>query len=369
MTMTMSAFEDRLRRNARSDRHPTSAVVELTPTCNLRCKFCYVALAPYKGPYLSTEQVCRIFDVLADAEILWLTLTGGEIFTRRDFVPLYRHARSRGFLVTLFTNATMVTEAHAELLADEPPFSVEVSIYGADAEHYEGTTQIPGSFARFERGVARLQAAGVSLLMKTPVSTLSESHLPAISAWCEARGLRLNLDPSMDPTHYGDQTPTLYRIDSKRILDVQREVMALNHIEIAEPLADCNNTLPVDESAGMLYRCHAGRTSLFVDGLGRASHCVIDREPGFPILEMPWDELWRQMGEWVTQPLPADAPCSGCSLRSGCSNCPARSRLATGSPFLKDTYYCDVTHIANGLAPAVHAPALTARRPLGACVS
>jgi hypothetical protein len=103
---------------------------------------------------------------------------------------------------------------------------------------------------------------------------------------------------------------------------------------------------------------------VFVDALGQASHCVIDRQPSFPILEMPWEQLWAEMGSWVTQPLPADASCSGCSLRGGCSNCPARARLATGSPYLKDQYQCDITHAIHGLPPSRQAP-----RPLAACTA
>lgn len=117
-----------------------------------------------------------------------------------------------------------------------------------------------------------------------------------------------------------------------------------------------------------LYTCGAGRVVFLVDALGNASHCVIDREPSFPILDMPWDALWSAMGDWVKQPLPTDAPCSGCSLRGECSNCPARARLATGSPFAKDEYQCDITHAIHGLPPARHA-ARPATRPLAACTA
>jgi hypothetical protein len=98
-----------------------------------------------------------------------------------------------------------------------------------------------------------------------------------------------------------------------------------------------------------------------------ASHCIIDRDPAFPILEMSWTELWEAMGAWVTQPLPADAPCAGCGLRGGCDNCPARSRLATGSPYLRDPYHCDITHTAYGYEPGESGRARAAARPLGAC--
>src|SRR5688500_8089924 len=189
MQISMDRFEERLGARARRERHPLSCLFEITPRCNLRCKFCYVALDPYEGPYLSTEQTCRVIDVIERAGVLWLTLTGGEVFSRRDFSAIYEYALSRGMLVTLYTNATMVTESVAQLLADRPPFSVEVSIYGADAEHYESTTQVPGSFARFERGVARLRAAGVPLLLKCPISTLTADHVGDLVRWCNARPL------------------------------------------------------------------------------------------------------------------------------------------------------------------------------------
>jgi radical SAM protein with 4Fe4S-binding SPASM domain len=134
------------------------------------------------------------------------------------------------------------------------------------------------------------------------------------------------------------------------------------------PLPECSVEAPAG-SEEELYRCGAGRVAFFVNALGEASHCVIDRSPVFPILEMPWVELWEKMGEWVTQPLPKDAPCSGCGLRGGCENCPARSRLATGSPYSKDPYYCDVTHERNGLPPADHSTHVVAPRPVGACAA
>ena len=363
MKLAVSAFQQQLQARSLRERRPTSCLFEITPVCNLRCRFCYVALEPYAGPYLSTAQSIGVLDELADAGILFLTFTGGEIFSRRDFAAMYRHARSKGFLVTLFTNATLVSEETAALLAAEPPHAVEVSIYGADAAHYEGTTGIPGSFARFERGVERLRDAGVNLILKHPTSTLSQDHLPAIRAWCETRGLPYKLSFEIENRHDGGQQPSLYRIEPRRARAMEREVRGLG----SGPLPECDAGVPArDDGRESLYRCGAGRTGVFVDALGNASHCVLDREPAFSLLEMSFEEAWRRIGEWVEQPLPEEAPCAGCGLRAGCSNCPARARLATGDPFGRDSYRCDLTHAAFGLpyATAV-APAHT--RPLGGC--
>jgi len=365
MRLSMDRYEETLGVRARRTRQPLSCLFEITPRCNLRCRFCYVALDPYQGPYLDTAQACKVLDIVERTGVLWLTLTGGEVFSRRDFGAIYEHALTKGFLVTLYTNATMVTESIARLLADRPPFSVEVSIYGADAAHYETTTQIQGSFARFERGIDRLQAAGVSLLMKCPVSTLSADHVDALVEWCRARSLPFKADPVIDARHDGGQQPTLYRIEPRRVVALRDQLYELRHGQPrpAGPLPECS-VRGDNDGIEELYTCGAGRIAFFVDALGKASHCVIDREPSFPILEMPWEQLWAEMGSWVTQPLPADAACSGCSLRGGCSNCPARARLATGSPYLKDQYQCDITHAIHGLPPSQ--PAV---RSLAACTA
>ena len=361
MDLGFEAYVERRMATAVRDRTPLSALFELTPTCNLRCHFCYVALDPYRGPYLSTAQVCSIIDKLEAAGILTLQLTGGEILSRRDFEQIYRHAHATGMMINLFTNATLVNERIAALLTELPPAFVEVSIYGADAEHYEAVTGIKGSFARFERGVRLLQEAGVALYLKHPASTLTADHVPAIRAWCEARGIPHKLSFTIENRHDGGDAPSLYRIQPRRV----RELETFHRGPRDLPTAEC--AITPDDGIERLYRCGAGRVALFVDALGNASHCVIDRSPSHSLLELSFEEVWQRIGTWIDQPLPADAPCSGCSLRGGCDNCPARARLATGSPFLKDSYYCDITHAAHGLPPGAAATMKVAPRPLGAC--
>ena len=366
MQLSHQDFLKRISRSARETRVPTSCLFEITPTCNLRCHFCYVALDPYAGPYLSTDQIFQVFDKLEQAGVLYLTLTGGEIFSRRDFEEIYRGAKARGFLITLYSNATMVTEKHAALLRELPPWSMEVSIYGADAGHYEGTTGIPGSFGRFERGMQRLLDAGIKPQLKCPVSTLTMDHVPAMIEWAKARDLSVKFDMALDSRHDGNSAPNVYRIEPRAAKAVRDLLYEIQTSQQRGPLKECAGT---HDGSGPeeLYKCDAGRTGLFIDALGNASHCVIDREPAFPVLGMDFDELWARMGDWVTQPLPKESPCSGCDLRAGCDNCPARARLATGSPYSRDQYMCDVTHVEYGreLGIVRQRPA----RPVGTCAA
>ena len=81
---------------------------------------------------------------------------GRQIFARADFLDIYAYAKTKGFLITLFTNGTMVTPRIADFLAEWRPFAVEVTMYGATRVTYEALTQIPGSYDRCMRGIGLL---------------------------------------------------------------------------------------------------------------------------------------------------------------------------------------------------------------------
>jgi MoaA/NifB/PqqE/SkfB family radical SAM enzyme len=63
---------------------------------------------------LSTEEHFRVLDELAEMGTFWLLYTGGEIFARKDFLEIYTYAKKKGFLITLFTNGTIITKEIAD---------------------------------------------------------------------------------------------------------------------------------------------------------------------------------------------------------------------------------------------------------------
>ena len=60
--------------------------------------------------FLSKDDVIQMLDLLYDEGILFLTLTGGEVLTRKDFAEIYAYAKRKGFLMEVFTNGYALTE-------------------------------------------------------------------------------------------------------------------------------------------------------------------------------------------------------------------------------------------------------------------
>ena len=133
---TYSAFSLGVHQRTSGKRVPMEVSIEVTRRCPLECRHCYNNLPMSdkvaRQSELSLEEYRRLLDELAAEGCLWILFTGGEIFARADFLDIYAYAKSKGFLITLFTNGTMVTERVADFLVEYPPFAVEITLYGAD---------------------------------------------------------------------------------------------------------------------------------------------------------------------------------------------------------------------------------------------
>ena len=149
----MDVLRERLGMRAFAERIPLTATVEIIATCNFACKHCYIAPCAEREDVMSLEQAQVLFDKLAAAGTLSVLLTGGEIFTHRQFREIYLAAKRHGFMIYLNTNAYLIGERWANFLAEWPPEYVSISLYGLSEERYEAVTGIPNSFRRVTRAI------------------------------------------------------------------------------------------------------------------------------------------------------------------------------------------------------------------------
>jgi MoaA/NifB/PqqE/SkfB family radical SAM enzyme len=207
--MVESIFNQRLSAQGRT---PLSMSLEVTERCNLNCQHCYINLpanhTAARQRELSTAECKRLFDELAAAGTLWLLLTGGELMLRRDFEEIYLYARNAGFILTIYTNGTMITPRRADFLAQYPPYELEITVYGATAETYETVTRVPGSFAKCMEGLRLLHERGLPVKLKTVLLTLNSHELLAMKAIADGYGWEFRYDGMIHPRLNGDRAPS-----------------------------------------------------------------------------------------------------------------------------------------------------------------
>ena len=148
----------------RADRLPAGVVYESTMRCNLHCEFCYVGdLLNIEGQWrdeLSMDTLRRAFP---ERDGLQVSLTGGEIFMRKDIMDvLDLFAQKRYVCGYLTTNGTIITDERAEALANLASRGflkhISVSIDGP-GELHDVARGVKGTFERTAAGLRRLQDA------------------------------------------------------------------------------------------------------------------------------------------------------------------------------------------------------------------
>src|SRR6185312_1927744 len=128
------------------------------------------------------------------AGVLYLTITGGEPLLRPDFCEIYEYAHGRGLVLTVYTNATLITDRHLELWRRRPPRCLEITQYGWTRETYDRVTDAGAQYDRFQRGLQRVRDAGVSVTLKAMALRANVHELPQISAFAEREQLDFRYD-------------------------------------------------------------------------------------------------------------------------------------------------------------------------------
>lgn len=348
--LSYSAFSESLHNRLAGLRLPQSGTIEVTRRCPLTCLHCYnnlpMADASARTRELSYDEHCRLLDELANAGCLWLLYTGGEIFARRDFLDIYTYAKKKGFLITLFTNGTLVTERVADHLVEWRPFAIEITLYGYTKETYERLTGIPGSYEKCMRGIRVLVERGLPLALKTVAVSTNRHEIPDMQRFAEEElGVRFKFDSMINPRIDCSQSPLEVRLTPEEsvALDLADPKRSDEWVKFADHVRGALEATP---PAGTAYQCGGGVNSFAVDPYGGMSICVLSEAHKYNIrvgnFREGWEEfLWRQRSKKITRP----TKCVSCTLKSVCGMCPANGELENGDPEAPVDHLCHVAHL------------------------
>jgi radical SAM protein with 4Fe4S-binding SPASM domain len=343
-------FSRDFHQHVRQERIPAEATIEVTRRCPLVCAHCYNNLPmsdrEARNSELTFEEHCRLLDELAEAGCLWLLYTGGEIFARRDFLDIYTYAKRKGFLITLFTNGTMLTPQIADYLAEWRPFAIEITLYGRTRETYERLTGVPGSYDRCLRGIQLLQERNLPLKLKAVAVTINKHEIWEMKRFAEEDlKLEFKFDAMMTPRIDCSQSPLAVRLTPEETveLDLQDPARVEQWRKFAEQFKG-----PVHKPGNdaEVYHCGGGISSLAVDPQGMMSICVLShmdaydwRQGGF---RAGWDDYLLKVRRRKSVSL---TKCRDCAIKVICGMCPANGELENGDPEKPVDFLCNVAHL------------------------
>ncbi len=347
--LAYGAFSASLHQRHAGQRVPMQVSIEVTRRCPLECLHCYNNLPmgdmEAKRRELSKEEHFRVLDELVEMGCFWILYTGGEIFARKDFLEIYTYAKQKGFLITLFTNGTIMTEEIADHLAQWPPFAIEITLYGRTRETYEALTAVPGSYDRCLRGIKLLKERNLPLKLKTVATSVNKHEVLAMRQFAQELGVEFKCDGQVNPRIDCSQSPLATRLTPEEVvaLDMTDPKVVEEYHKLAErDLHAPPNLSQVDT----VYICGGGVNSFALNAYGEVGICVISQQETFGIrgssLRAVWDDSLQQLRNRKRSRL---TKCVQCRIQSLCAMCPANGELENGDKESPVEFLCEVAHL------------------------
>jgi radical SAM protein with 4Fe4S-binding SPASM domain len=348
--LTYGQFSAHLHERQAGQRVPIQVSIEVTRRCPLECLHCYNNLPmsdiDAKQRELTKEEHFRVLDELVEMGCFWILYTGGEIFARKDFLEIYTYAKQKGFLITLFTNGNIITEAIADYLVEWPPFAIEITLYGRTRETYEALTAVPGSYDRCLRGIQLLRERKLPLKLKTVATSINKHEVFAMKQFAEEElGVDFKFDAQINPRIDCSQSPLAVRLTPEEVvaLDFHSPERASEYRTLAE--RDLNRPPNLSHS-DTVYSCGGGINAFAINARGEMTICVVSQQDTYDLrlgsVKEGWEHFLFAVRNIKRTRL---TKCIGCRIQALCGMCPASGEMENGDKETPVAFLCHTAHL------------------------
>lgn len=325
---------------------PVSGTFELTRKCNFNCKMCYVHTTDTsKDKELTTEEWLKIAETVKNAGLLFLLLTGGEPLLRPDFPILYTELAKMGFMISINTNGSLMTDEIFSLFEKYPPARVNVSLYGGSEEKYESLCE-NRKFSVVKRNIEKLKKMDIPVRINCVFNRYNADDAEKIYSIADELGVIIKASSYMYPPlrAKGETGGNEARLSPEeaakcellcRSLTFSEEQLRENaeRFQFLE-LPDCGC-----DSEGDTVRCRAGKSSFWITYDGKMTPCGMMTVPAISLKDTDFRNAWQQIRR-ETAKIRLPSECQSCLYKSVCSVCAAMCYTETGKFDGKPEYIC-----------------------------
>lgn len=335
---------------------PLSVHLDVTYRCNERCIHCYLDHDDHGE--LTTSEIFDVLAQLADAGVFFLSLSGGEVFMRPDFLAVVERARQLLFSVKIKTNGVMIREKEAAKLLDLGVDQIQISLYSHRPEVHDAITKLPGSFERTTRAIRFLKSQGLKVIVANVLMTGNFSDQPEVMKLASELGAIYTLDPTITPKMDGDSSIVALRIPASDLRQIFTDEKLVGNVE-----EFCTPPPPPGEDIMEGFPCSAGHSACYISPYGDVFPCVQFPLPSGNIRRQKFLDIWRnspQLNE-VRSIRAKDLPtCSSCAHVGTCTRCPGLAYME-GNMRGPSSSDCEKSFQRTGIASA--AMRMRARTP------
>lgn len=351
MTADWADFEEKLLARAEESGIPLVGQFELTARCNLQCRMCYVC-EPSDDKYVlenerSAAEWIGLMEQARNAGMLYVLLTGGEVFVRPDFKDIYEEISRMGLQTTIYTNGTLITPEIARWLGRIPPSRMEVTLYGASAGTYGRVAGHPEAFGQAIKGIDLLLGEGINVKLRTTVVNDNKADFDKLNELADSRDLLMHYCFYISPRRDEDgRMRGGIRLDPCELATYEHKAGAEYSRRVDEKIrkygtpGKSDAAEERDERTDAYGRCSAARSEFWITWDGRMTPCGGLGEPWADPFESGFLKAWETVKDKFGAIIMC-SECIGCSLRDICWTCKARLKSETGRFDMPAPYLCE----------------------------
>lgn len=334
---------------------PITAVWEVTMGCNMRCKHCGSSCERSLPDELTTEEALKLCDDLGKLGFQWITLSGGEPTTRKDWDLIAKRLKENNIIPNIITNAWLLDESTVIKAKNVGVNTIAISMDGLESTH--DFIRKKGSFQRDMKAIDLIVQNGMSCSIITTINNVNINELEElkkifvekkISAWQLQLGLPMgnmlkNKQLVAEPFHV-DQ-----------VIDFAYKTMLEDKIRIH--LADCMGYFNIKEVEVRKHTlkleeypwngCGAGKSVVGILYNGDITACTSIRNKEFiagNIRERSIKDIWEDPNSFTwnreMKKEKLEGLCGKCKYGERCHGGCTNSRLTHGGSIYAENKYC-----------------------------
>ncbi|MBV8053311.1 MAG: radical SAM protein [Acidobacteriaceae bacterium] len=337
---------------------PLSVHLDVTYRCNERCVHCYLDHEDHGE--MTTAEIKSLLKQLADAGVLFLTLSGGEVLMRRDFLEIVTHARRLLFNVKIKTNGVMIREEEAKRLRELGVEQIQISVYSHQAEVHDAITKLPGSHKRTIEAIRFLKTQGLKVVIANVLMVGNVQDYTGVMALARELDVPYTIDPTITPKMDGDTSLLDLRIDGSDLQEVFHD-----HSLVGDAEEFCAPPGPPGDDIMDGYPCSAGHTACYISPYGDVFPCVQFPLPCGNVRKESFGDIWRNSTQFreVRSIRARDLTvCSSCAHVGTCTRCPGLAYME-GNMRGPSSADCEKSFQRTGIPSANMMSAHSGRKP------
>jgi MoaA/NifB/PqqE/SkfB family radical SAM enzyme len=255
---------------------------------------------------------------VANAGTFMLLITGGEPFLRPDFKQIYEALGKMGFLLRVYTNASLITEETIEWLSKIPPSLIRVTLYGASNDTYQKVCGDPHGFDRVVHGIELLQNANLPVALASTIINDNYSDLTAMKAFANEKHIPFTHTVHVVHPVRGAESSAV----QTRLTDDDYAKCVINDFKGVGALSKRSYVSPLD-------RCRLARCGYWITWNGRMSVCSLMNDQYTRPFEIGFSPAWSELRS-IVNGIKSPNECLSCQYNSYCTACIGTLSAETG---------------------------------------